>query len=626
MTGHSALSTRPSQLPKGYKQTEVGVIPEDWEVRPLASLQPVVTSGSRGWAEFYSDRGDSFIRITNLSRNSIELDLTDLRFVTLAQQASEANRTKVQIGDVLISITADIGIVGYISEKVPRPAYINQHIALVRFDQSKVVPKFISYFLSSSRSQKLFRAFTDAGAKAGMNLATVQQIRTALPPTLAEQEAIAEALSDADALIDSLEQLIAKKRLIKQGAMQELLTGKRRLPGFSGEWEVKRLGEVAQPRRERIDPRYSSPHEFCIELEHIEPGTGCLIGYTATSGESSLKSVFRSGDVLFGKLRAYLRKYWLADQGGVCSTEIWALVGNPLAVTPGFLYQLVRVDRFIEVASTAYGTHMPRSDWNVVMKYEVHLPPVAEQTAIASVLNDMDAEIVALKERLEKARLIKQGMMQELLTGRVRLVRTESRPIVETGQVREGNIHFRRSVLAAEIIDQLHDQPTFGHVKFEKMIFLVEHLCDVDTGSTYHRQAAGPYDNRALRSIDSQLRKQQWFDARKEGGRYRYVPMKKRGAHKPYFDRYFSGIGNTFGQILETFKPLDTERCEIVATLLAAWSDLLGENEAVSDERIVHEVLNNWHESKQRITEDRWIKALGWMKEKGFVPKGVAQS
>jgi len=113
----------------GYKQTEVGVIPEDWEVAAIADLNPFVTSGSRGWAAFYSDRGAPFIRITNLSRESIDLDLSDLKFVNLPTVTAEGIRTQLQVHDILISITADIGIVGYVSTEVPQPAYINQHIA-----------------------------------------------------------------------------------------------------------------------------------------------------------------------------------------------------------------------------------------------------------------------------------------------------------------------------------------------------------------------------------------------------------------------------------------------------------------------------------------------------------------
>ena len=172
----------------------------------------------------------------------------------------------------------------------------------------------------------------------------------------------------------------------------------------------------------RVDPHKTGPQEFCVELEHIEQGTGRLLGYTETSEESSLKSVFQEDDVLFGKLRAYLRKFWLASCKGVCSTEIWALVAKQPLLTPQFLFQLVTTDRFIETASSAYGTHMPRSDWNVVKNYEISLPPLHEQTAIVAILSDMDAEIAALEEKLTKSRQIKQGMMQELLTGRIRLV------------------------------------------------------------------------------------------------------------------------------------------------------------------------------------------------------------
>ncbi len=405
----------------GFKKSELGPIPEDWIETNIGALEPFVTSGSRGWARFYSETGDLFVRITNMSRESIYLDLTEPQFVRLPPSEHEGRRTQLRHGDFLISVTADIGIVSYVDARTPTPAYINQHIALVRLDSCAANPRFISYLLSHARSQRRFRAITDQGAKTGINLATVKGTCLTLPSP-AEQEAIAEALSDADVLIESLEQLLAKKRHLKQGAMQELLTGKKRLPGFSGKWEINRFGEVALPRKERIDPRRSGIHEFCIELEHIEQGSGCLIGSSTTDDGSSLKSVFQRGDVLFGKLRAYLRKYWFADRAGVCSTEIWVLVAKRSQLTPEFLFQLVKTDLFVEVASTAYGTHMPRSDWNVVKNYEVYLPSTKEQTAIAGILSDMDAEIAALEAKLAKARRLKQGMMQELLTGRTRLV------------------------------------------------------------------------------------------------------------------------------------------------------------------------------------------------------------
>lgn len=257
-------------------------------------------------------------------------------------------------------------------------------------------------------------------------------------PPLPEQHAIAAALSDVAALITSLDRLIAKKRDIKQAAMQQLLSGKMRLPGFSGklkpgykqteigmipeDWNPYKFEQIASVRKKKVDPKRFGRYSFCVELEHIGQGSGRLIGYSTTTEESSLKAQFNIGDILFGRLRAYLRKYWLADRDGVCSTEIWPLVPNGDVVTRQYLFQLVQTNQFIEAASSVYGTHMPRTDWDVIKNYGVSLPSLNEQQAISNVLSDMDAEIAALEQKRDKARALKQGMMQELLTGKTRLI------------------------------------------------------------------------------------------------------------------------------------------------------------------------------------------------------------
>ena len=240
------------------------------------------------------------------------------------------------------------------------------------------------------------------------------------PRELSEQRAIADALGDADSLIASLERLIAKKRDIKQGMMQELLTGRTRLPGFDAAWQTVAFGEIASLSRDRVSPGASTGR--VIELEHLASGTGVLLGDANVADSASLKTKFAAGDVLFGKLRAYLRKFWLADRDGHASTEIWAIRARPGVALGAFLRYVVEQDSFIESASTAYGTHMPRSDWKVVSRYELLVPPLNEQQAISGVLRAADAEIAALDRRLESTRAIKQGMMQELLSGRTRLL------------------------------------------------------------------------------------------------------------------------------------------------------------------------------------------------------------
>jgi type I restriction enzyme, S subunit len=402
----------------GYKQTEVGVIPEDWGVKPLHELAEKIMVGIASAATHaYRDRGVVMFRNQNIKPGF--LDDSDILHIAEDYEASFKNK-RLKSGDLLTARTGYPGTTSIVPPQYEGAQSFTTLITRPRRDALDSV--YLCFFVNSEMGQRYFEQNQIGGGQKNVNAGSLKNFLVPIPPTKVEQQAIAEALSDADALIESLEQLLAKKRQVKQGAMQELLTGQKRLPGFAGEWEAKRLGDVAQLRKDRTDPRRTGTHEFCIELEHIDQGTGNLIGHIATGDGSSLKSVFREDDVLFGKLRAYLRKFWLAARDGVCSTEIWVLVAMRSILLPQFLFQLVKVDRFIEAASSAYGTHMPRSDWNVVKNYEVSLPSVAEQTAIATVLSDMDAELAALETKLAKARQLKQGMMQELLTGRIRLV------------------------------------------------------------------------------------------------------------------------------------------------------------------------------------------------------------
>jgi type I restriction enzyme S subunit len=193
----------------------------EWVETTIGDLKPFVTSGSRGWAPFYAEKGELFVRITNLWRDSIYLDLTDCKFVQLPPGANEGVRTQLKEHDVLISITADIGIIGYVDDTVPSPAYINQHIALVRFDEVQLCSKYVAYFLASEDSQQLFRASTDTGTKAGMSLIGIQKIGLNLP-SVPEQQRIASCLSSLDDLISAEMQKIEELKTHKKGLMQQL--------------------------------------------------------------------------------------------------------------------------------------------------------------------------------------------------------------------------------------------------------------------------------------------------------------------------------------------------------------------------------------------------------------------
>jgi type I restriction enzyme, S subunit len=405
-------------MTSGYKQTEVGLIPEDWEVKQLKKISPAQSVGLVINPSTYVEINGTVPMLvgSNISPNSISWEN--------ARRISDTNNkllpaSRLNAGDL---VTVRVGEPGTTAVVPPELDGCNSASVMIVRKHQGFDSHWLCYVMNSKAGLAQVENVQYGTAQKQFNISDAINF-TYATPLLPEQRAIAGALSDADALIESLEQLIAKKRQLKQGTMQELLIGKKRLPGFSGGWEVKQFGEAVALRGERIDPKATGTQEFCVELEHIGSATGLLLGSTSTGEQSSLKSVFRSGDVLFGKLRAYLRKYWWADRSGVCSTEIWVFSPRATRISSTYLFQLVQTDEFIGAANSTYGTHMPRSDWNVVKNYELHLPPTTEeQTAIATILSDMDTEIAALESKLAKTRSLKQGMMHNLLTGKIRLI------------------------------------------------------------------------------------------------------------------------------------------------------------------------------------------------------------
>ena len=206
-----------------FKDSPLGRIPAEWKVRNIDSISYFVTSGARGWAKYYSDEGAVFLRIGNLTHAHINMRFDDTVFVRPPDSA-EGLRTLVAPGDVLISVTADLGIIGVIPEGFGE-GYVNQHIALVRISDPEVDQRFIGWFLQSRAGQAQFERHNESGAKAGLNLPTIRSILVASPP-LGEQRHIAKMLDANAEGISRFQAELNKQSHLKTALMQDLLTGK----------------------------------------------------------------------------------------------------------------------------------------------------------------------------------------------------------------------------------------------------------------------------------------------------------------------------------------------------------------------------------------------------------------
>jgi len=381
----------------GYKQTEVGVIPEDWNL-PL--LDSVAKRGSGHTPDKkHPEYWNGPIKWVSL-KDSDALDnlYIEETFATITPEGI-ANSSAVihPAGTVVLSRDAGVGK----SAITRTDMAVSQHF-MAWHCGAALDNIFLYYWLQATKPE--FERIAMGNTIKTIGLPYFKTLRIPQPP-LTEQRAIAAALSDVDALLAKLDQLITKKRDLKQAAMQQLLTGQTRLPGFGGAWEVRRLGELLRVRHGR------SQH-------HVERSDGCY-PILATGGEIGRADTFLydKPSVLIGRKGTIDKPQFQDEPFWTVDTLFYTEISG--SVSPKFIFYKFNL---INWRSYNEASGVPSLNASTIENIEIKLPFFEEQIAIATVLSDMDAEIAALEARRDKTRALKQGMMQELLTGRIRLV------------------------------------------------------------------------------------------------------------------------------------------------------------------------------------------------------------
>lgn len=426
------IDTIDPSLPECYKRTEIGMIPVDWNCCSLDNIVIRVGSGitPTGGERIYVEDGRPFIRSQNVGWGKLLLD--DLVYITDKIHATFPT-SEIKEGDILLNITgASIGRCAIADDRLSR-GNVNQHVCEIRTDHSKLVPKYLNLYLLSSSGQKQIESFQAGGNRQGLNYGQIRSFLIPVPSST-EQQAIAETLSDVDALIESLEKLIAKKRDIKLATMQQLLTGKTRLTGFTGDW-IELNMEHNSILKARIGWQGLTTAEYLTVGDYyLVTGTEFVDGRIAwtdchfvdrsrylqdTNIQLAVGDVLLTKDGTIGKAGYvdYIPKPATLNSG------IFVIRPRRNAYHPQYMYYVLTSRIFSEFLTKLQAgstiNHLYQKDF---VGFTFFAPLIDEQVAITTVLSDMDAEITNLEQRLEKTKQIKQGMMQQLLTGKVRLV------------------------------------------------------------------------------------------------------------------------------------------------------------------------------------------------------------
>ena len=402
----------------GYKQTEVGVIPEDWEVSTVGH-EFEIRLGKMLDAE--RNVGIPKPYLGNKAVQWDRIDIADLP--TVPMSLADIDKYRLHQGDLLVCEGGEVGRAAIWEAPISECYYQKalHRLRPMRGFNSKVMVALLRQW--SDRG--VLKNFVTQTSIAHLPREKFMEVPMPVPP-VPEQRAIAAALSDVDALLGGLERLIAKKRDLKQAAMQQLLTGQTRLPGFSGEWEVKRLGELAEMGSggtplSSVAAYYDGDIPW-VSISDMTNGGKIIDGternLTALGFANSAAQMFPAGTVLYA-MYASLGECSVAGRP-LCTSQAILGIQTKSKLDAEFLYYYLMSLKTIVKTLGQQGT---QSNLNkgMVQDFRLSLPSVAEQTAIAAVLSDFDAEITALEARRDKTRDLKQAMMQELLSGRIRL-------------------------------------------------------------------------------------------------------------------------------------------------------------------------------------------------------------
>ncbi len=397
---------REKDIPKGYKKTEAGVIPEEWEVAFINDSFTI--KGRIGWQglttkEYLSDGEYYLVTGTDFENGKIKWDTCN--FIS-AKRYNQDRNIQLKLGDILITKDGTIGKVAFV-DCLPKDATLNSGIFVIRPKNKNSDALFFNYVMNSIIFSNFLKKLAAGSTISHLYQKDFVNFYFPLPP-LEEQKAIAEVLSDIDELITSIEKLIDKKQKIKQGTMQLLLTGKKRLPGFTGEWEVKRLGEIADVRKGQLITEESA---FSGNVPVI--GGGKQPSYYHNKSNRIGKTITISAS---GAYAGYVSFYDIPIFASDCST-----IGRSDTYSVEYIYYYLH-SKQKQIYNMQTGGAQPHVYPRDVQLIPIPLPPLEEQKAIAQILSDMDSEIEALQQELEKYKLIKEGMMEQLLTGKVRLV------------------------------------------------------------------------------------------------------------------------------------------------------------------------------------------------------------
>ena len=569
-----------------------------WKKAKIGELTDIVNGGtpSTAIAEYWNG-GINWCTPSDITKKKTKY-LSNTEKTITEKGLSESSASLLPIGTILLCSRATIGEMSIAASEMATNQGFKNLICKKDVDN-----EFLYYALFPLRNKMLELAIGTTFLE--ISKSALQSIEVIIPADIIEQTAIAGALSDVDSLISSLQKLIEKKKAIKQGSMQELLTGKKRLPGFYGEWKREQLPELLQEQNGiKIGPFGSQlKKEYLIDIgefkvygqENVyEKDFRLGTRYIPKERYLKLKSCeLLPGDFVISSMGT-VGKCAIVPQNiqiGIMDSHLIRLKFNCKKIIPQYILQLFS-DEFDflrnQIEKLSVGGIMDGLSTKIVQSLNVFYPVnIDEQKAICAILNDMDGEIAQLEKKLAKYQKIKQGMMQELLTGRIRLVDVDGKEQPKTQILQEKqpqpahNQYFDDAVMIAGIVNAFYSEKyPLGRKKVQKLLYLVRRKEQADI-SAFHKKAAGPYaDEVRYKGGEPIAQKNKYIQIKRneKGSRF------EKGVQMQQALTYLQDWGKQrdMDWLVSQFRYTSVNELELLATVDMAICDLRREGKEIS--------------------------------------------
>ena len=587
-------------IPQGYKQTELGIIPEDWEVKTIASLGNIVGGGTPSTIiPAYWDGGIQWFTPAEIGASKY-ISKSERSISKLGLQSSAARILPKDA--ILLTTRASIGL----SAILLNEATTNQGFQSIIVNTNHC-NEYAYYALKTKVSEMLTLASGSTFAE--ISKAKLASIKLPIPP-IAEQRAIAEALSDVDGLIAALDKKIAKKRLLKQGAVCKLLS----LSGRGKKWFNTKLGNVVNIRKGSM----LTSDRFVAGNIPVIAGGKIPAGYHNVANRPANTITISASGASAGYVALYNKPIFATD----CSTI------EPCSTYDiHYIYHLLKYYQSEIFAMQTGGAqpHVHPSDLNELQI--LYAKDIEEQQAIATILSDMDKEIANLEVQRDKYRLLKSGMMQKLLTGQIRLVKQQAKIIplgVEVPAVRE--IPIDAHIIAGHIVNRSYQSRGWGRTKLQKSLHLIGYCTQLNLGNEYIRNTAGPDDQQLMNHIDQKFRQYRHVNKVCEklpDGRthYSYTPTPMIQDVEMAYEKYPKELREQIDALIDKLNTMDLAGAEAVSTLYAVWNNRIIKQEQITDNLLIADFYA-WSKHKADFEEARVRKALNYMRDNNIIPVG----